>query len=465
MHIEKQLHYWFITENFSFRFNNSGRRGSEAPHSISADDVKLDPESGNPNFRPKTDEVTSERRDEVTRNEHEILECQKDSDEQLKEDSKPSTSKDSHSEESGLQGEEAELSGGKANNDNEHCSDAQSDGRYRCPVCPQSFKCKRSLKPHLKRHQIPKKFICRLCKHTFTKFSELDQHRVLSHKTCKKCERVFTYSSDVKRHTCTTQSSDLPFQCTFCTKAFSKQKTQNIHQRRHTGSLPFKCIKCPKTFLKKSQLARHTLVHVEERPHQCSHCSKGFTSVWKLREHSRLHESGKFICYICHNEYHSQWYLESHIKVSHQGMEMTCTKCPRTFYDIYKLREHLRSHDVVKKHECLVCRKEFSTGTYLRMHNRRVHREHKCPKCDKMIHGVYTFREHISAHENPKKFVCDICQQELPGQFHLNRHFEKTHKEQSCPSCSETFTSLPKYRKHVKTHISPKCTEEGVSAK
>lgn len=329
------------------------------------------------------------------------------------------------------------------------------DGRYCCTICSKSFKSAYNLKLHFVRHLAPKRNMCVICKQEFSDVMELENHKVVAHKTCKFCGKIFQYSSDMKKHSCRL-APELPFKCSFCPKSFGRESTLKMHQGRHTGNLPHKCDHCSKGFANVCKLKRHVLIHTAEKPHRCDKCPKAFNDLWRLKEHVHIHESGKFVCYICHKELSTQWYLDMHLKTSHkQEKGLQCTRCPRAFYDIYKLREHLRSHDVVKKYECSICQKELSTSSHLRRHQHRVHKEQKCPDCDLTFNDIYQFRDHARTHAVSKKFLCPVCLGELPSQQHLARHMKNVHNEQKCTKCSETFLDSGLYLEHLRTHGSP----------
>ena len=92
-------------------------------------------------------------------------------------------------------------------------------------------------------------------------------------------------------------------------------------------------------FSRKETLSRHLIGHINPtaRPFKCQHCEKSFRHSCNLREHLKTHTLIK----------------------PHE-----CDQCTRKFYDKSKLKEHKQIHDDTDKFECLRCNMKFSTVLY-----------------------------------------------------------------------------------------------------
>ncbi|KAH7403850.1 hypothetical protein BKA64DRAFT_461639 [Cadophora sp. MPI-SDFR-AT-0126] len=59
------------------------------------------------------------------------------------------------------------------------------------------------------------------------------------------------------------------YQCTSCTKAYTRSATLRDHLRTHTNERPFKCSSCPKAFARLKDMKRHELLHSTEEQFAC----------------------------------------------------------------------------------------------------------------------------------------------------------------------------------------------------
>ncbi|KAH8298066.1 hypothetical protein KR018_005963 [Drosophila ironensis] len=71
-------------------------------------------------------------------------------------------------------------------------------------------------------------------------------------------------------------------------------------------------------------------------------------------------------CQYCPQAYASPEYLKTHVRSSH-----VCKYCTMAFGKVRDLNEHIRSNHA--DHQCAVCSHNFSSGSNLRAHLKRVH--------------------------------------------------------------------------------------------
>ena len=64
--------------------------------------------------------------------------------------------------------------------------------------------------------------------------------------------------------------------CSYCDKAYTLQRTLNLHLTSHTGEPTYKCTECGRTFLKLNSLTRHMTIHnaPKRQLHQCCVCGQ-----------------------------------------------------------------------------------------------------------------------------------------------------------------------------------------------
>ncbi|XP_044261355.1 zinc finger protein OZF-like isoform X2 [Tribolium madens] len=167
-------------------------------------------------------------------------------------------------------------------------------------------------------------------------------------------------------------------------------------------------------------------------------------------------------CSICNNEVED---LEKHT-LSHVNSDFKCKFCGRTFMSRGNYTEHLRCHSSLKPYNCHICHKNFTAKRHLNKHL-RVHsddRLYKCPKCPQNFSMKSSFVAHLTTHglgQAPKlpqlQNFCTICDKRVRS---LDTHTRKCHSSESkkandgclCTLCGKKFSSLSRFRVHMRTH-------------
>ena len=113
-------------------------------------------------------------------------------------------------------------------------------------------------------------------------------------------------------------------------------------------------------------------------------------------------------------------------------------------------------------HECSLCKKQFKSIPYLKMHIRNVHgdsnKKTKCEICGNTF-AKYNYKDHmVKVHSEIKNVKCDICSKTISSINNLKIHIATHEKKHKCNSCDEAFTN-PKLLKHHfnKVHAPTKC--------
>lgn len=110
-------------------------------------------------------------------------------------------------------------------------------------------------------------FQCTFCSKCFTKQCYLTQHKKQQHETLN------------------------TYKCTRCGKKFSTREILKDHSLRHDSlSKPHRCSQCSKSFIHKTDLKRHEILHTSDLPHKCDQCAKGFIRKDHLFKHLKSHE-------------------------------------------------------------------------------------------------------------------------------------------------------------------------------
>lgn len=146
---------------------------------------------------------------------------------------------------------------------NDHRATHSDNRPFTCDQCPKTFKCRASLKQHMRAHGTDR-FTCHLCPADFSYKTSLQNH--------------------IRVH-----SGERPFLCDLCPKRFNQRSHLLDHRRIHTGDRKHKCEICSKAFVAGSHLRVHMRNHTGERPFACDACPKAFPTMWTLRSHQRTH--------------------------------------------------------------------------------------------------------------------------------------------------------------------------------
>ena len=142
----------------------------------------------------------------------------------------------------------------------------------------------------------------------------------------------------------------------------------------------YSCSVCGRPFRKSGTLARHMRIHTNERPYICEACGKSFKLLFHLRLHAAAHSPDlPFACDLCEKAFRTTMSLQKH-KFTHTGLKpFFCPVCSRPFSRTNNMQAHLRAvHGAVRMpsrssgpkhpHDCVLCRKRFSSLARLQLH-------------------------------------------------------------------------------------------------
>ncbi|XP_063720088.1 zinc finger protein 91-like isoform X2 [Symsagittifera roscoffensis] len=113
-------------------------------------------------------------------------------------------------------------------------------------------------------------------------------------------------------------SSERPYLCQECGKAYKMRSHLSQHIRYHTGEKPFKCDICGQNFHLSGDRNRHVIkMHSDYRPHKCLYCPKGFVDRYALNNHMKFHMAQHaHKCEYCEEKFPSKSLMKQH-RVSH----------------------------------------------------------------------------------------------------------------------------------------------------
>ncbi|XP_058058629.1 oocyte zinc finger protein XlCOF6-like [Anopheles bellator] len=292
----------------------------------------------------------------------------------------------------------------------------------KCPQCPQRFTRYASVYAHVRyRHEMfdnPEGFTCEICGLTI------------------KYRPTFTFHMRNHHH-----EQMGTFRCTFCERTFGTRARLERHERSHTGERPFTCHLCPKTFANATQLAAHRSRHINERGHRCAVCGKAFFSKAILRQHQLTHDRTAG--------------TENHTAAAGKTKIRLCTFPGCQFvaatYQMYYT--HRLRHEMA--YRCDECGRRFARQSELQRHRRIYHttdHPYRCEPCNKIFLSRQSYREHMDSHENVRRFECETCDRKFVRRRNLINH-RMSHSNQrphKCTFCETSFKYKSDYNRHQK---------------
>ncbi|EJD73542.1 zinc finger protein, partial [Loa loa] len=198
----------------------------------------------------------------------------------------------------------------------------------------------------------------------------------------------------------------------------------------------------------------------------------------------------KYECRHCNTTMQTNKEYSKHLE-THKKYNCTWPKCKKTYFRIYDLQRHYKTHQY--KLQC-GCGNLFSRRDTLRIHQRRcdgssleqkyecrygnattkttkeysehlkTHREQDlykctCSKCGRKFRYPAELRDH---YERNQRQLCENCGRFISGKSNLQRHKQRFHgvrkvKKYECPhvNCSATVQSRTEYLEHFQTHDKP----------
>ncbi|XP_052898133.1 zinc finger protein 271-like [Anopheles moucheti] len=165
-------------------------------------------------------------------------------------------------------------------------------------------------------------------------------------------------------------------------------------------------------------------------------------------ENVRKHE-----CLICHKKFSSSGNLAIHIRVHSGEKPFKCSVCGKGFIQSNNLATHMKTHTGEKPYACTICGKNFSQSNNLKTHI-RTHTGEKpyaCTICGKRFNQKNNLTTHMRTHQ----LVCMVCGVQFMHPSDLANHmkFHNDEKPFICSVCNKVYLNLDELTEHMKkTH-------------
>ncbi|XP_026093943.1 zinc finger and BTB domain-containing protein 47 [Carassius auratus] len=223
----------------------------------------------------------------------------------------------------------------------------------------------------------------------------------------------------------------------------------------------FSCKKCPRVFNNRWYLEKHMNV-THNRMQICNKCGKRFLLESELLLHHQTNCEKNIQCVTCGKAFKKLWSLHEHNKIVHGYAEkkFSCEICEKKFYTMAHVRKHMVAHTKDMPFTCETCGKSFKRSMSLKVHSLQHSGEKpfKCENCSERFQYKYQLRSHMSIHIGHKQFMCQWCGKDFNMKQYFDEHM-KTHtgeKPYICEICGKSFTSRPNMKRHRRTHTGEK---------
>uniref|UniRef100_A0A8C8IJ76 Zinc finger and BTB domain containing 47b n=2 Tax=Oncorhynchus tshawytscha TaxID=74940 RepID=A0A8C8IJ76_ONCTS len=241
-----------------------------------------------------------------------------------------------------------------------------------------------------------------------------------------------------------------------------KQNPESVGQMvRLEEKQHFPCKKCPRVFNNRWYLEKHMNV-THNRMQICNKCGKRFLLESELLLHHQTNCEKSIQCVTCGKAFKKLWSLHEHNKIVHGYAEkkFCCEICEKKFYTMAHVRKHMVAHTKDMPFTCETCGKSFKRGMSLKVHSLQHSGEKpfKCENCNERFQYKYQLRSHMSIHIGHKQFMCQWCGKDFNMKQYFDEHM-KTHtgeKPYICEICGKSFTSRPNMKRHRRTHTGEK---------
>ena len=283
---------------------------------------------------------------------------------------------------------------------------------------------------------------------------------------CSICDAKFETLSERKSHSASNHKEEKPYKCPTCESQFSSKHSLKRHILDvHENNKPFMCHSCPSAFIRDAQLKLHIeSVHLKLKPHKCDKCTQCFSRPFGLKQHilivheGKIPEKKKFCCEECGDTLSSAALLKRHIKVKHflenKSIDETNINEFRKDPEVAAMMDKKE----YKEYVCKLCGKKVLFGKSAHIKKYHNGNDIKCPKCDKTFNTYVRAMSHIlNIHE---KKPCTICG-EIFGSTSMTRHIQQAHtaneeKKFKCETCGKGFVANNSLQDHINIHTGEK---------
>ncbi|XP_067675027.1 uncharacterized protein [Haliotis asinina] len=244
--------------------------------------------------------------------------------------------------------------------------------RLKCPKCDFQGCYPQQYQDHIAQHgdDIHK---CKCCNYlTFDKDDLLTHFRDTHPRCiCSICDFMAEHAYIIKRHMMRHNAQGCT--CDLCGKVYKDQYILKMHIKmvHMPAEVLFECTVCSKKFTRKAHLKRHLRIHDPEKPFKCPHCEYRGCERSDISKHLLIHQDPKHVCEVCGKAFRHVKNKELHVKRHNGQRDYKCGVCDFYGYTFTDIRKHIeRKHADIKTLVCDKCGSAFKSEALLRDHQK-----------------------------------------------------------------------------------------------
>ncbi|KAL5010896.1 hypothetical protein ScPMuIL_013201 [Solemya velum] len=215
---------------------------------------------------------------------------------------------------------------------------------------------------------------CKCCSFLTFDHEDLMKHFVQSHPRCicSICDFTAEHAYIIKRHMMRHNTNGCT--CDICGKVYKDQYILRMHVKmvHMPAEVLFECTVCTKKFTRKAHLKRHLRIHDPEKPFKCPHCDYRGCEKSDISKHLLIHEEPKHLCEVCGKAFRHIKNKELHVKRHNGQKDYKCGVCDFYGYTFTDIRKHIeRKHSDIKTLVCDKCGLAFKSEMMLKDHRKQ----------------------------------------------------------------------------------------------
>ena len=298
--------------------------------------------------------------------------------------------------------------------------------KFKCEVCLQTFKVKKSLRKHQENHQKNLQCTCDICGKTFRDKKFLITHQKSVHDFFSNKQ----IDTDVKHQENHQNNSECT--CGMCGKTFPEKSflirhLKTVHDFTDNQIFQFQCDSCNKIFVKKQHLEKHLKIRHQKNMRTRGNSEKLYSDYSTSNEKNNISEMKKSIevcnqilkqvlCDICNKTFTSPEKLKIHVTETHQAEPVQCKLCDEVFESRKSLQDHSNSNHNSAIEKCNHCSKWFTKNSM---------KKHDCQKISKIEKKLK--QRLLTSYELNTK--CKFCPKAFGSENKLRMHLKLSCKE------------------------------------
>ncbi|XP_060070268.1 uncharacterized protein LOC132550246 [Ylistrum balloti] len=245
--------------------------------------------------------------------------------------------------------------------------------KMKCPKCDFQAYYLQQYQTHIASHtdDVHK---CKCCQYLTFDMNDLLAHFKENHPRCicTECEFMAEHAYIIKRHMMRHSANGCT--CDLCGRVYKDHYILKMHIKmvHMPAEILFECTVCSKKFTRKAHLKRHLRIHEPEKPFKCPHCDYRGCEKSDISKHLLIHEEPKHLCEVCNKAFRHMKNKELHLKRHNGQRDYKCGVCDFYGYTFTDIRKHIeRKHADIKTLVCDKCGSAFKSESILREHQKQ----------------------------------------------------------------------------------------------